>query len=121
VEIVAAQVHKRFPAAAEYLSGIYILARDYGRVTNSRLASVVRIIRITEEGEQIPLMLDFCMMRGIKPGATFTVVGKAGEIIRLGRPRPDGHGVNQPEIEIPLEKSQHVRYEPLPELMHINS
>lgn len=35
----AAEVHKRFPAAAEYLSGIYILQRDYGRVSNSRLAA----------------------------------------------------------------------------------
>ncbi len=235
-------MHKRFPAAAEYLSGIYILARDYGRVSNSRLAAwtgvsgsavtqalgrlkrlglarqaryesielteqgrilavkvlrrhyllehllvrildypwekaddeakrlqneisddltehlftrlgspqacphgnpmpgssvearllnaprlsdapaglMVRIMRITEEGEQIPLMLDFCMMRGIKPGATFKVVGREGEVIRLGRPRPDGHGADLTEgieVEVPLEKSRHIRYE----LMHINS
>ena len=39
MEIDAALVRKRFPAAAEYVSGIYILARDYGRVSNSRLAA----------------------------------------------------------------------------------
>jgi len=233
VEIDAAEVNRRFPAATEYLSGIYILARDYGRVSNSRLAAwtgvsgsavtqalgrlkrlglarhvryesielteqgrllavkvlrrhyllehllvrildypwekadeeakrlqseisddltehlfarlgspqacphgnpmpgsaleprllnaprlsdapvgaTVRIIRITEEGEQIPLMLDFCHTRGIKPGAAFQVVAREGEIIRLARSRPDSAHDNASEIEVPLEKSQHIRYE----------
>ena len=33
-----ASVHAKFPAAAEYLSSIYILKRDYGHVSNGRLA-----------------------------------------------------------------------------------
>jgi DtxR family Mn-dependent transcriptional regulator len=33
-----AEVHHTFPAAAEYLSGIYILCRDYGRAANTRLS-----------------------------------------------------------------------------------
>ncbi len=33
-----AAVFKKFPAAAEYLSSIYIIARDYGHVTNVKLA-----------------------------------------------------------------------------------
>ncbi len=233
MEIDAAIVHKRFPAAAEYVSGIYILARDYGKVSNSRLAAwtgvsgsavtqalgrlkrlglaryaryesielteqgrllavkvlrrhyllehllvrfldypwekaddeakrlqseisddltehlfqklgspqacphgnpmpgsavearllnaprlcdapagaTVRIIRITEEGEQIPLMLDFCHTKGIKPGAVFTVLERQGEIIRLGRARPGGEDDHSAEVEVPLEKSLHIRYE----------
>jgi len=233
VEIDAALVHKRFPAAAEYVSGIYILARDYGRVSNSRLAAwtgvsgsavtqalgrlkrlglarhvryesielteqgrslavkvlrrhyllehllvrtldypwekaddeakrlqseisddltehlfarlgspqacphgnpmpgsaveakllnaprlsdapngaSVRIIRITEEGEQIPLMLDFCHTRGIKPGATFRVVGKEGETITLARAWSDGGDGGADDIDVPLEKSMHIRFE----------
>ena len=31
-------IHEKFPAAAEYLSSIYILKRDYGHVSNGRLA-----------------------------------------------------------------------------------
>lgn len=238
VEIDAALVRKRFPAAAEYVSGIYILARDYGRVSNSRLAAWtgvsgsavtqvlgrlkrlgltrhvryesielteqgrlfarkvlrrhyllehllvrvldypwekaddeakrlqseisddltehlytrlgspqtcphgnpmpgsaveakllsaprlsdappgarVRILRITEEGEQIPRMLDFCHESGIKPGATFNVLERQGETILLGGNRPDGRhtdgGREAPaEVKVPLEKSRHIRYE----------
>ncbi len=33
-----ASIHAKFPAAAEYLSSIYILKRDYGHVSNARLA-----------------------------------------------------------------------------------
>ncbi len=33
-----ALVHKQFPAAAQYLSSIYIITRDYGYVTNVKLA-----------------------------------------------------------------------------------
>jgi DtxR family Mn-dependent transcriptional regulator len=36
-------VHLRFPAAAEYLSSIYILRRDYGEATNTRLAAWVGV------------------------------------------------------------------------------
>ena len=233
MEIDAAQVHKRFPAAAEYVSGIYILARDYGKVSNSRLAAwtgvsgsavtqalgrlkrlglarqaryesielteqgrllavkvlrrhyllehllvrfldypwekaddeakrlqseisddlaehlfqklgspqacphgnpmpgssvearllnaprlsdapvgaFLRIIRITEEGEQIPQMLDFCHSRGIKPGASFTVLDRHGEIIHLGSAWTHGKDNRPAEVEISLEKSVHIRYE----------
>ena len=246
MKIDAALVHKRFPAAAEYVSGIYILARDYGKVSNSRLAAwtgvsgsavtqalgrlkrlgltrhvryesielteqgrqlamkvlrrhyllehllvrfldypwekaddeakrlqseisddltehlfqklgspqacphgnpmpgsavearllnaprlsdapagaVVRIIRITEEGEQIPQMLDFCHNQGLKPGATFTVLARQGEVVRLGRTRTDAKGESLEEVEVPLEKSLHIRYESavMPgKLIHINS
>jgi DtxR family Mn-dependent transcriptional regulator len=243
VQIDAALVRKRFPAAAEYVSGIYILARDYGKVSNSRLAAwtgvsgsavtqalgrlkrlglarharyesielteqgrlfavkvlrrhyllehllvrfldypwekadeeakrlqseisddlaehlfqrlgspqacphgnpmpgssiearllnaprlsgapagaSVRIIRITEEGEQIPQMLEFCHSRGIKPGASFRVLDRKGETIRLSRTSTGGKDDPPVEVEISLEKSLHIRYEIPAELMHINS
>ncbi|HVO40161.1 MAG TPA: metal-dependent transcriptional regulator [Spirochaetia bacterium] len=228
MEIDAAEVHERFPAAAEYLSGIYILQRDYGRVSNSRLAAWtgvsgsavtqalgrlkklglarqvryenieltprgralavtvlrrhfllehllvrilefpwekaddeakrlqsqisadltehlykrlgspqacphgnpmpgskmerklltapklidapaglrIRILRITEEGEQIPRMLDFCHSRGIRPGASFRVESNRAGIVRLSG---DARAVS-----VPSEKAAHIRYETAP-------
>lgn len=38
-----AEIHRQFPAVAEYLSGIYILRRDYGQVGNTRLSSWVGV------------------------------------------------------------------------------
>jgi DtxR family Mn-dependent transcriptional regulator len=232
VEIDAAEVHERFPAAAEYLSGIYILQRDYGKVSNSRLAAWtgvsgsavtqalgrlkklglarqvryenieltprgralavtvlrrhfllehllvrilefpwekaddeakrlqsqisadltehlyrrlgspqacphgnpmpgsriekklltaaklmnapagrrIRILRITEEGEQIPRMLDFCHSRGIRPGASFLVQGNQAGAVRLSA-LPAGSGTGR-SISVPPEKAAHIRYEP---------
>jgi DtxR family Mn-dependent transcriptional regulator len=232
VEIDAAKVHERFPAAAEYLSGIYILQRDYGKVSNSRLAAWtgvsgsavtqalgrlkklglarqaryenieltprgralavtvlrrhfllehllvrllelpwekaddeakrlqsqisadltehlyrrlgspqtcphgnpmpgskiekkllaapklidappgqrIRILRITEEGEQIPLLLDFCHSRGIRPGASFRVQGNRAGAVRLSALTP-GSSTGR-SISVPPEKAAHIRYEP---------
>lgn len=232
MEIDAAEVHERFPAAAEYLSGIYILQRDYGKVSNSRLAAWtgvsgsavtqalgrlkklglarqvryenieltprgralavtvlrrhfllehllvrilefpwekaddeakrlqsqisadltehlyrrlgspqacphgnpmpgsriekklltaaklmnapagrrIRILRITEEGEQIPRMLDFCHSRGIRPGASFLVQGNQAGAVRLSA-LPAGSGTGR-SISVPPEKAAHIRYEP---------
>ncbi len=233
VEIDAAVVNKRFPAAAEYVSSIYILARDYGRVSNSRLAAwtgvsgsavtqalgrlkklglarharyesieltekgrafamkvlrrhyllehllvrvldfpwekadeeakrlqseisddltehlfrtlgspqtcphgnpmpgsavekkllgaprlcdaapgtAVRILRITEEGEQIPGMLDFCHNRGREPGALFAVLSTEGQVVRLGPARSKGGQNGASQVRVPIEKSRHIRYE----------
>ncbi len=242
MEIDVARVHKGFPAAAEYVSSIYILVRDYGRVSNSRLAAwtgvsgsavtqalgrlkklglarhvryesieltekgrafamkvlrrhyllehllvrvldypwekadeeakrlqseisddlaehlfrtlgspqtcphgnpmpgsavekkllnaprlcdaepgaAVRILRITEEGEQIPGMLDFCHSRGIQPGALFTVLSTHGKAIRLSA-AGSGRGRNGAgHIAVPRERSRHIRCEGRG-LMHINS
>ena len=38
-------IHGKFPAAAEYLSGIYIINRDYGYVTNVKLAEWMGVTR----------------------------------------------------------------------------
>jgi DtxR family transcriptional regulator, Mn-dependent transcriptional regulator len=38
-----AEIHRQFPAVAEYLSGIYILRRDYGQVGNTRLSAWVGV------------------------------------------------------------------------------
>ena len=38
-----AEIHRQFPAVAEYLSGIYILRRDYGQVGNTRLSDWVGV------------------------------------------------------------------------------
>jgi DtxR family transcriptional regulator, Mn-dependent transcriptional regulator len=38
-----AEIHRQFPAVAEYLSGIYILRRDYGQVGNTKLSGWVGV------------------------------------------------------------------------------
>lgn len=38
-----AEIHRQFPAVAEYLSGIYILRRDYGQAGNTRLSDWVGV------------------------------------------------------------------------------
>jgi len=81
------------------------------RLSDAPPGAAVRIIRITEEGEQIPQMLDFCHTRGIKPGASFIVLGRQGENIRLGRTWTKGKKDTAAEVEITLDKSLHIRYE----------
>lgn len=230
-----ASVHKQFPAAAEYLSNIYILLRDYGEVSNARLAEwsevsapavsqavgrlrrlglvrqkryehvtlteegrelaikvlrrhyliehllvgllgypwekadeeakllqtqisddlaehlyrrlgspqacphgnpmpgsavekkllnapklsevsdgqLVRILRITEEGEQIPSMLAFCGSSGIHPGARFLTKHLPDDAIELRAASRSGPEPGQTPIEVPAEKARHIRYEPL--------
>jgi len=38
-----AEIHRQFPAVAEYLSGIYILRRDYGHAGNTKLSDWVGV------------------------------------------------------------------------------
>jgi DtxR family Mn-dependent transcriptional regulator len=83
------------------------------RLTEAGGGEVVQIIRVTEEGEQVPGMLELCHGKGIRPGAVFRVTGKDLDFLRLapfGRPEPDGAA----EVTFPLDKSAHVRYEPAP-------
>ncbi|WP_052078749.1 metal-dependent transcriptional regulator [Spirochaeta lutea] len=42
---VPADLQKQFPAAIEYLTDIYVIQREYGRVTNARLADWMQVSR----------------------------------------------------------------------------
>ena len=75
----------------------------------------VRIVRITEEGEQLPSMLAFCHSIGLRPGAMFMV--KRGDTENLyvrhagkgAAGTPEGEGFA--ETAIPLSMARHIRYE----------
>jgi DtxR family Mn-dependent transcriptional regulator len=70
----------------------------------------VRILRITEEGEQIPSLLDTCSARGVWPGARFLVTGRDRRSIHL-----EGADRATPrEVALPLAIAEHVRWEKLP-------
>jgi len=84
------------------------------RLTEAGAGEVVLIVRVTEEGEQVPGMLALCHGKGIQPGAVFRVTGKDQDfvhLVRLGAPRSSPAPT---EVAFPLVSAAHVRYEPAP-------
>ena len=74
--------------------------------------ATVKILRITEEGEQIPSMLAFCQRHGLQPGVRFLVKAKdkrSLNLVRTGSSKPSG---GKGDFSLLLERAQHVRYEP---------
>jgi DtxR family transcriptional regulator, Mn-dependent transcriptional regulator len=55
------------------------------RLSQAPVGAVVKIVRITEEGEQVPHMLDLCHGKGIQPGARFRVLANDDGGLRLER------------------------------------
>ena len=93
------------------------------RLTDAPVGKAVRILRITEEGEQVPSLLNACGSRGVWPGARFVVRARDAESLSLvadGRARHQDHGANRPKdrrtgpavVRLPLSMARHVRYEP---------
>lgn len=72
----------------------------------------VMILRITEEGEQLPSLLAFCHRYALHPGNHFEVEGVSSESILL-RPRA-GHSQTgvAPLVALPILYARHIRYEP---------
>jgi len=76
----------------------------------------VRILRITEEGEQLPSMLAFCFQNGIRPGAKFRVNRDNEAMVRLepvassGSPSPSDKLQAGP-VDVAVERAEHIRYE----------
>jgi len=81
------------------------------RLSQAPKNAELRILRITEEGEQIPKMLDICHVQGIQPGARFRVIAKEGDEIRLVRAGKTTVRSRHEEIVFPLGKADHIRYE----------
>jgi DtxR family transcriptional regulator, Mn-dependent transcriptional regulator len=81
------------------------------RLSDAPPGSAVRILRITEEGEQVPSMLAFCFANGIQPGATFLVEKRNEKTMDLRDTAPTRAAV--PAFSVDLEKAFHIRYEGL--------
>ena len=82
------------------------------RISDAPVGSTVRILRITEEGEQIPSMLAFCFAHGIHPGATLLIAKRnENEIVLLDNNPKTKQGALSFSMDI--EKAFHIRYEPL--------
>ena len=76
------------------------------RLGEAPVGSRVTILRITEEGEQIPHMLEFCFTHGIQPGAVFLVVARGDKEIELR-----GEGREEGTFSIAADRALHIRYE----------
>jgi DtxR family Mn-dependent transcriptional regulator len=80
------------------------------RLSQAPLNAVLKILRITEEGEQIPHMLDFCHVQGIQPGARFRVQEKGADGLSLVRAEA-APGSRREAVWLPFDKAEHVRFE----------
>jgi DtxR family Mn-dependent transcriptional regulator len=69
----------------------------------------VKILRITEEGEQVPSLLDTCSARGVWPGARFLVTGRDLRSIHLETASAE-RGKRR-EVALPLAMAEYVRWE----------
>jgi DtxR family Mn-dependent transcriptional regulator len=81
------------------------------RLSEAPAGAEIRILRITEEGEQIPHMLQLCHVRGIQPGARFRIIAVEESGVRLVRDGQTQAGARQEEITLPRDKADHIRYE----------
>jgi len=80
------------------------------RLSDAPSGAIVEILRITEEGEQLPSMLAFCHNHGLHPGAHFEVVDRDERGLRL----KDADGPQEGEqsfVPLSLERAAHVRYQ----------
>jgi DtxR family Mn-dependent transcriptional regulator len=79
------------------------------RLSEALVGSKVRILRITEEGEQLPSMLAFCFAHGIQPGASFLIVSRSESKMDL----QDDAATKSvgPVFSIEMDRAFHIRYE----------
>ena len=81
------------------------------RLSEAPVGLKVKILRITEEGEKLPLMLAFCFAHGIQPGATFLIVKRNEHEMELQDRRALTRG-GAHSFSTEMEKAFHIRYEP---------
>jgi DtxR family transcriptional regulator, Mn-dependent transcriptional regulator len=77
------------------------------RLCDAPPGAVIRILRITEEGEGVPRMLEMCHAGGIRPGAVFRVVAVADGSVRLA----PAVTASAAAVELPVAHAAHVRFE----------
>ncbi len=84
------------------------------KLTEASAGSGIVILRITEEGEQLPTMLAFCHQNGIRPGARFEVRDVGKEELLL-EPRGDSPFAGEAgAVRVALDKAEHIRYGEIP-------
>jgi DtxR family Mn-dependent transcriptional regulator len=72
----------------------------------------VMILRITEEGEQIPSMLAICFNHRLQPGGRFLILGKDENMIILQRSGvPPDAAEDEASFSLPVKLAEHIRYE----------
>jgi DtxR family Mn-dependent transcriptional regulator len=99
------------PMPGSSMEGKLLTAAKLSQAPDGR---AVKILRITEEGEQIPSLLNTCSARGVWPGARFLVAGRDRGNIRLaGGWHPSGRG-KPGGVSLPLSMAEHIRYEDAP-------
>jgi DtxR family transcriptional regulator, Mn-dependent transcriptional regulator len=76
------------------------------RLSEAPAGRRITILRITEEGEQVPSLLSTCGTRGVTPGAAFRTDGRDERTVWLTA----GRGSRR--VGIPLAMAWHVRWEP---------
>lgn len=81
------------------------------KLTEAPAGQLLTILRITEEGEQLPTMLAFCHQNGIRPGARFFVEQTDPEAVRLAANHPSVDSNAETTVTIPFSMAQHIRYE----------
>jgi DtxR family Mn-dependent transcriptional regulator len=75
------------------------------RLADAPDGRTVRILRITEEGEQVPRLLAACGSRGIQPGARLRVIRRDRRSLYLARPGSSAR------LALPLAMAEHIRYQ----------
>jgi DtxR family Mn-dependent transcriptional regulator len=78
------------------------------RLSDAPTGRRITILRITEEGEQVPSLLSTCGARGIMPGVPFRVASRDTRAVWL----VPGRGSRR--VSLPLSMAWHVRWEPSP-------
>jgi DtxR family Mn-dependent transcriptional regulator len=81
------------------------------RLSLAPVGVAIRILRITEEGEQIPHMLEICHERGIRPGALFRVMASDEDSVRLAPAGPLPVSGVAAEVTIARGNAAHIRFE----------
>lgn len=81
------------------------------KLSEAMPGTTVKILRITEEGEQIPSMLAFCQRYGLQPGVRFFVKAKDRRSLHLMRSVSSKHTERKVSFALQLERAQHVRFE----------
>lgn len=81
------------------------------KLSEAALGEAVTIVRITEEGEQIPAMLAFCHRYGLQPGAGFQVRARDENAVYLRRSLPSPESKTENDVTLPLHLSEHIRCE----------
>jgi DtxR family Mn-dependent transcriptional regulator len=84
------------------------------RLTEAVVGETIQIVRVTEEGEQVPGMLALCHGQGMQPGAIFRVTGKDLDAVHLARQAQTETSAAPVEVAFPLDRSVYVGYEPAP-------